>query len=291
MSGGFYRFSVCVCTRNRPDELRAALASVLASAHPAHDIVVSDDSTDTSTRAMLAAEFPSVLRAEGPRRGLGGNRNNAIAQARGTHVLFLDDDAVLAPDFLGRVAACLDALGERAARTIVSGGELNAGRRVVPHKVSFLGYQSRRYRDGDRHETIVINATVFPRALFEHLRFDPNLVYGCDEIDLAVRAVHRYGFQVHFLPDAANFHFPSRINREFYAPFAEASRIYVQFKRYYWLERRRAKAACFLALAHAHILLHFLRRDRLAGFAAFRATAATSLGYIRACARDPDRFL
>ena len=289
--GAAYRFSVCICTRNRPDELRKALASVFASARPAHDIVVSDDSTDARTRMMVADEFASVAYVEGPRAGLGGNRNNALARARGTHVLFIDDDAVLAPDFLGRVAACLNGLGDRAARTIVSGTELNHGAPVHPRRISFLGYQSLAYAPGERHETIVLNATVFPRALFGALRFDPSLVYGCDEMDICVRAVRLHGAEVRFMPELANSHFPSRTNRDFYAPFLEASRIYVQFKRYYWVENNRAKAACFLVLAHAHILLHFLRRRRLRGFAAFHATSAKSLGYIRACFRNRARHV
>lgn len=284
---GAYRFSVCICTRNRPDELRDALRSVLASAHPAHDIAVSDDSTDARTRALVAAEFPSVTYVEGPRRGLGANRNCALAQTRGTHVLFIDDDAALAPDFLGGAASCLDELGACAERTIVSGCEITRGARIVPHRIGFLGHQSIDYRPGDRHETVVINAAVFPRALFEKLRFDPNLVYGCDEMDVSLRAVRLHAYTVLFRPDLANRHQPSRINRGFYTPFQEASRIYVQFKRFFWVERRRGKAACFLVLAYGHVLLHFLRRRRLAGLAAFATTARTSLGYIRACARNP----
>lgn len=290
-AAGVHRFTVCICTRNRPDELRMALASVLASSHPAHDIVVSDDSTDARTRMMVAAEFPSATYTEGPRVGLGGNRNHALTRAGGTHVLFIDDDVVLAPDFLGRIAACLNGLGERAAHTIVAGTELNHGTRVFPHKVSFLGYQSLDYGQGDRYETVVINSAVFPRTLFEQVRFDPSLVYGCDEMDITVRAVYLHGAEIHFVPDLANNHYPSKINRDFYAPFSEASRIYVQFKRYYWVERNRAKAGCFLVLAHAHILLHFLRKRRLRGFAAFRATSAKSLGYIQACFQDRARYV
>ncbi len=285
------RFSVCICTRNRPDELRAALRSVLASTHPAHEVIVSDDSTDSRTRMMAREEFPSVIHAEGPRTGLGGNRNNALARATGTHVLFIDDDVLLAPDFLGRVAACLDALGAQAARTIVTGPELTHGALVFPHKISFLGYQSLDYAPGDRYETVVINSGVFPRAVFERVRFDPSLVYGCDEMDITVRAVHLHGFEIRFLPDVANRHFPSLVNRDFYAPFTEASRIYVQFKRYYWVERNPAKAAGFLALAYVHILLYFLRKRRLRGFSAFMGTAGKSLGYIRACFRDRRRYV
>jgi glycosyltransferase involved in cell wall biosynthesis len=280
------RFSVCICTRNRPDDLRTALASVFASEFPANDVVVSDDSTDDRSRAMVAAAFASVTYVEGPRIGLGANRNCALAHARGTHVLFIDDDVVLAPDFLGGVAACLAGLGAGAARSIVGGTELNHGVRVFPHRVSFLGYQSIDYADGERRETVVINASVFPRAMFDTLRFDPSLVYGCDEMDVCVRAVYLHGYEIVFIPGLANSHFPSNINRDYYAPYMEASRIYVQFKRYYWVERRRAKAALFLAVTCLHMLAYFLRSRRWRGFAAFGMTVARSLGYIRACFSD-----
>ena len=285
------RFSVCICTRNRADELRVALASVLASTHPAHDIVVSDDSTDCRTRTMLAEEFPSVTAVEGPRIGLGGNRNAALAAAQGTHLLFIDDDVTLAPDFLAGAASVLAGLGAEADRTILSGTEINHGTRIFPHRVSYLGYQSIDYAADDRYETVVINSAVFPRAMFELVRFDPSLVYGCDEMDISVRAVHLHGLAIRFLPELANNHFPSTINRDYYAPFSEASRIYVQFKRYYWVERDRFKAICFLLIAYSHILLHFLGKRHLAGFAAFRATAGKSLGYIRACFRDRERYV
>ena len=37
--------SVCICTRNRPDDLSKALKSVERSTYPAFEVIVSDDST------------------------------------------------------------------------------------------------------------------------------------------------------------------------------------------------------------------------------------------------------
>ena len=132
----------------------------------------------------------------------------------------------------------------------------------------------------------MINAAVFPRAMFDKLLFDPSLVYGCDEMDISVRAVYMHGYEIFFIPDLTNNHFPSKINRDYYAPFIESSRIYVQFKRYYWVECRYDKAAFFLVVTYAHMLLYFLRVRKWRGFAAFATTATRSLGYIRACFRD-----
>ncbi len=285
------RFSICICTRNRPEDLREALRSVARSSCPACEVVVSDDSTDDRSRELVTCEFPAVRLVQGPRTGLGANRNNALAQTTGTHILFIDDDVRLAVDFLQEIAAEIEHLAADADRTIISGAEINQGQRVVAQRISFLGYQMLKYRPQDEHETIVINSTVFPAALFRRLRFDPTLVYGCDEMDVSVRAVLLHRFRILFLPHLANFHYPSPVNRDYYGPFAEASRIYVQFKRFYWVERRPLKAFCFLLLAYLHILLHYLKVRKLAGLSSFRRTLEKSLCYITACLRDRSRYV
>ena len=282
------KISVCICTRNRPDDLSRALTSVFAgSAHP-HEVIVSDDSTDDATRQLISAAFPHIVFVEGPRRGLGANRNAALRSTTGTHVLFIDDDVVMGVDFLHSAQNEFLSL---PANTILCGIELNHGTPVHPHNVTFLGYQARDYHDGDMFETVVINATVFPKTLFSLTLFDENLVYGCEEIDFSVRAVRLHGHHIAFRPTLVNAHFPSPTNRDFYAPFVEASRIYVTFKRYFWVERQRTKAAAFLLLAYAHILAHDLRRHGLKGFPAFTTTVTRSLSYIRRCARDPAAYL
>lgn len=277
-------FSVVICTRNRPEDVALAIESVQASRREARQIVVSDDSTDDRTQRMLAERFPFVTYSQGPRQGLGANRNHALTQVSGSHVLFMDDDARLAPEFLGQMAAVLAGAPD-ADRLIITGTEINRGERVFPHKQSFLGFQALDYAPDETLYSIVINATVFPASLFRALRFDPSLVYGYEEIDITARAVLRHGFSVRLAPAAANLHFPSAVNREFYAPFTEASRIYVTFKKYYFLERRHGKAVLFLLAASLHNLAHNLRHRGAAGLKACRTTLGTSLTYIGRCLR------
>jgi glycosyltransferase involved in cell wall biosynthesis len=282
------RISICICTRNRAADLARALTSIAAASSQPVEVIVSDDSTNDDTRRMLATDFPAITHVEGPRRGLGANRNAALLFATGSHILFIDDDVLLGKDFLRQAEA---ELSQATAATILSGIELNHGTPVFPHKANFLGYQALDYPPGAVHETVVINATVFPKTLFSSTVFDENLVYGCEEMDFASRAVLLHGHRIVFRPALANAHFPSPTNRDFYAPFAEASRIYVTFKRYFWVERRHAKAVVFLLLAYAHILAHTLRRRGFAGFRAFTSTLTRSLSYIRTCAAHPQRFL
>lgn len=282
------KLSVCICTRNRPQELLRALASIDRSQTPAHQVIVSDDSTDDVTRREVAANFPSVTYLPGPRRGLSANRNTALRHASGTHILFIDDDVEIAPSFLRQAAARLAA---EPPHTILTGMEINHGTPVHPHKPSFLGYQALEYRPADSYETIVINATVFPKTLFETALFDENLVYGCEEMDFSVRAVLLYNHKILFDPALANAHFPSPRNRDFYAPFMEASRLYVTFKRYAWVEKRSLKALAFLLLGTAHIFAHDVRRRGLPGLRAFAATMSRAAAYTRNCRADLKRYV
>ena len=86
--------SVIICTRDRPDDLARCIASVLAAAGPAVEIIVvdnmpSDDRTERlvrSTRARYVCEL---------RKGLNWARSHGARVARGELVLYTDDDVVV----------------------------------------------------------------------------------------------------------------------------------------------------------------------------------------------------
>lgn len=277
-------FSVCILTRNRPEELRRAIESVLASPHPVHQLVVSDNSTDDRTREMVTADYPHVTYLEGPRQGLSSNRNKALSEVTGTHVVMLDDDAVLGPDFLDKMTGYIER-SQNPAKLILTGLELKHGERVFPHKMNFLGFQSLDFSEADRVDSIVINATVFPVEVFRDIKFDVGLTYGYDENEFMLRAVYVHGYEVKICPDAVNFHYPLGADSGSYATQIEANRIYVTFKKYFFIERRRSKALFYLALAYGHNLLHELKQRRLQGPAAFGRVAQASLLNITTCFR------
>lgn len=268
----YYRFSVCICTRNRPDDLRKALESVERSELPVHEAIVSDDSTDARTERLVRTSFPNVAYLAGPRRGLSANRNHAIRAVTGSHVLFMDDDVILAENFFTLVRTTLQANVDRYGhKQIVTGLENKNGVIIYPHEQSFLGFQQRSYKDGEPLKTIVINSTVFPAFMFKEIQFDEQLVYGYEEVDIATRAV-RSGYAVVLAEKAVNFHYPSEINRDYYRPHTIKSRLYATLKRYWLTERKRTKALSFFVLALVHTLVHGMKDGGARG-AAGAATA------------------
>ncbi|MFY9263991.1 MAG: glycosyltransferase [Solirubrobacterales bacterium] len=280
---GRFHVSVCVCTRNRPDELAKCIASITASELPAHEIIVSDDSDDGFAGATRAAAAGSALYTRGPRRGLCANRNNAIAQVTGDHLLFLDDDARLARDFLSRVRECLDSetTGD-PGKTIVTGRERRPGRALTAaREQSFLGFQELGYDGDDRYSTVVINAAVFPRGLFTQIGFDERLRYGYDEVDLTTRAL-ALGYRIVARPEAVNDHFPSPVNRGEYSAVTDASRLYVTAKRYAVTERTRLRVAAFALVAPLHLLAAAVKSSGFRGVARWGATLKLTLSHLRA---------
>ena len=108
-------FSIVIPTFRREERLGplfAALAPQIAALpHPAEVILV-DNSPEGSAAAVLRPDF--VRYVHEPRPGVAHARNRGVAEARGSHVVFLDDDelpcagwlAAFATAAAGGAAAC-----------------------------------------------------------------------------------------------------------------------------------------------------------------------------------------
>lgn len=94
--------SVVICTRDRPDQLAAALASVLACVDGGFEVVVVDNApaTDATKRVVDELADPRVRYVLEPRAGLSTARNTGLAHARSGLVAFTDDDVLVDPLWL-----------------------------------------------------------------------------------------------------------------------------------------------------------------------------------------------
>lgn len=107
--------SVIIGTRNRPDTLRAALASIRALEGPdlKFQILVGDNGTTPET-AGVVADFGGIYdRTE--KYGCPAARNLAIRRMTGEFVALLDDDDIWLPDHIRAHIAMLDANPDMAA--------------------------------------------------------------------------------------------------------------------------------------------------------------------------------
>jgi glycosyltransferase involved in cell wall biosynthesis len=94
--------SVVICTRDREQSLRTALASVLALDYPDFEVVVVDNAARTDATRSVIAELadPRLRLVAEPRPGLSVARNRGVRSARYDIVAFTDDDVIADPGWL-----------------------------------------------------------------------------------------------------------------------------------------------------------------------------------------------
>lgn len=108
---------VLVPTRHRPTALAATLATLIGQTWRSFRVVVSDQSDGAASfETGEARSIVRLLEARGhevhllrnlPRRGLAQQRQFLLEQARGPHVLYVDDDVLLEPDLIERLVNVL----------------------------------------------------------------------------------------------------------------------------------------------------------------------------------------
>ena len=87
------RVSVIVCTRDRPDQLRACLDALLALERPADEIIVVDNCPSDERTESLCRSYPVAYLRE-PIPGQARARNRGIIESSGDLIAFTDDDCV-----------------------------------------------------------------------------------------------------------------------------------------------------------------------------------------------------
>lgn len=263
-----YSISLCICTFNRPNELRKSLSSVFQCSEKPDEIIVSDDSLDNESNLEVIKDYPGVTYQRGPQRGLAPNRNCCIRTANCSHLIFIDDDVCVPSDFF-LIAKQL--IVSNQANTIITGFEMNHGggkwegkvRKVVPSNADFWGFQ--RIPIHQECHSIVINSTIFPSQLFKQALFDENLRYGSEEIDIARHAVS-LNYQIVYEDRLYVEHYPSSINRQHYKQFIDASRLYATTKSYWQYEKAFMKTFAYILLAPLHLLGSKIKKLDWSGF-------------------------
>ncbi len=174
--------SVIITTKNRKDELRAAVRSTLQQTSTSEVIVIDDGSTD-GTAQMIAVEFPSVIlvRHESS-RGLIVRRNEGALLASGEIIFSIDDDAVFStPEVV--MQAKLEFCDGRVGAVAIPF--------VEPHKENIL---MQKAPDQERlwiTDRFIGTAHVLRRSLFLELGgYREHLIHQGEEGDYCIRMLN-----------------------------------------------------------------------------------------------------
>jgi glycosyltransferase involved in cell wall biosynthesis len=136
--------TVCIPSYMRPELLEAALRSVVAQDYPALEIVVGDDSPDDSAapvveRVRSATAIPLRYWRNLPKLGQNANVNRLFHEARGSYLLLLHDDDLLAP---GAIAALMSPILRDPRVRVVFGKQtaIDADGTILPRETHNINY-------------------------------------------------------------------------------------------------------------------------------------------------------
>lgn len=188
------RLSVVVRTRDRPELLGEALASLAASTYHRAEVVVVNDGGQAPE---LPEEFPLDLKRVDleQNQGRAAALNAGIAAANGDAVCFLDDDDVVAPEHLATLAGLLTAAGVRVAYSDAA---------VTVHELAEDGWRETERRlpysrdfDGDLllfDNYIPFNTVVIDRDLLHEIGGVDESLPFFEDWDLLIRLAEKTAF-------------------------------------------------------------------------------------------------
>lgn len=197
--------SVVIPTFNRAPMVKRCVASVLASEGIDLECIVVDDHSPDDTGAVLHDSFGADSRFRCIRQGRNSfqaaARNAGARTARGSFLLFLDDDNTVAPDMCARLVEALRAHPELGLVAPVSVHVLADGRREVwtlgsdfDRRTSRPRDRAPRSREADVPDEELLpttyspNAFCVPRAVYDEVGgFDESFVQIFEESDFGWR--------------------------------------------------------------------------------------------------------
>lgn len=220
------KFSVIVCTVNRPYAIEACLSSIaqaIMNVHPVEGelVVVDNGSTDNThsviTEWIKTCPCPVQLVVEQV-RGVSAARNTGIAVAKGELIAFTDDDCMMDINFM-KVGLGYDAADEGL---VMRGGRVNLGDASdlpLTIKTEEVVTRWELKNNPARHENLA-NAVLgcnmlVRRGLFDLIGdFDVRMGAGCkipaaEDTDLIYRA-YLANVPIEYVPDMAVSHFHGR---------------------------------------------------------------------------------
>lgn len=221
---------IIILNWNQYESTRETLLSLQKIDYHHAEIVLIDNGSTDDSLARIKADFPELQTiANGENLGVAGGRNAGIAFAEKRdyeYLLFLDNDVLVAPDFLTQLLATvvLDSSIGGVQPLILHLGEpervFSAGGQYFPllcHHRSRRGMKAEDLPDNDRPREIdwmsgggqLIRSEVFSRVKGFDEDYDP---YGCEDAQMGLD-MKRAGYRVYLAPRSRIWH-PRKTGRD-----------------------------------------------------------------------------
>lgn len=224
--------SAVIPTRSRPQDLHNAVRSIIDQSKPPDELIIVDQSPDTSSKdiveAMMSGVTGIILTYVLDQRisGLVEAKHVAAGLARGEIVCFLEDDVVLEPDFLEEIGSGFDTHPNMVGccGTITNPPEHPSYYEFVFHFFHRGIYRDKRvgiygFHAGGGHPLIESKCisgglSAWRKEVFAKVPFDlRNGFHMYEDIDFSTRVAAEFGNHLFINPNARLAHYCSPINR------------------------------------------------------------------------------
>lgn len=263
--------AVSIVNHNNRELLLACLASLAddPGRRSAIEVVVLDNASEDGSADAVRERFPDVrVLAQPFRAGFGANHNAVIRATESRHVLILNEDTIVEPGTVDRLAAELDArpsAGAVAPRIVFPDGRRQASAWRFPSPLGCavqavtLGQAGVDQSAGDaprRVDWATGCALLVRRAALQRVgTFDEGFFMYVEETDLCRRLADG-GWDVHLVPDVRVQH---HLKQSTSGAFERRVREVWRSRRRYWAKhhsRPGARAArALLAVQYAGLTL------------------------------------
>lgn len=245
---------IIILTLNQREQTIACLSTLLASRQPLFHVLLWDNGSQDDTIAAIQEMFPQVFTHYHPcNLGVASGRNAAAELAIRTfnpsHLLFLDNDMILEPGFVGallkpfegadqvgQTQAKLRFMHDRARLNDGGGAQIN----FWQWKITPVGYNE---VDRGQHNTvkkcIACGGAMLVRTdIFQQLGgFDPVFdPFGPEDLDFSLR-LQKAGYSALYVPQAVAYH---TVSHTFGAGYSED---YARHKLRHWFLFMRRHAS------------------------------------------------
>lgn len=208
--------SVVICTRDRPQHLKQALAGLARLDGPPVEVVIVHDPADAHTQAVISSWRHRVRSAWCEEPNLSKARNIGLSASSGDIIALLDDDAIPHPGWARRLQDRLQAdegLGAIGGYTVGWDGASFQARKILcdrygdSHLVSDLMDERPLATKGSfvYPAPMGTNVALRRRALEQIRGFDEVFAYFLDETDVCLRLIEA-GWRIAFEPTALVWH-------------------------------------------------------------------------------------
>lgn len=206
-----------VVTWNARDDLHEMLESVAGQTLRSREVIVVDNGSVDGSTEMVRRDFPDALLLTLPENeGFAGPNNLALAHARGRFVVTVNNDVVLAPDFLEKLVACADsaptdvfAIASKMLyydrpdliQTVGSGPLANGGTYNIGKDQPATAFDQPM-----ELYAASAGATLYRKEVLDRIGFfDARLFAYGEDLDLTLRA-RKAGYRTWYCPDAVCYH-------------------------------------------------------------------------------------